>query len=283
MDFPAAMKPARAITPHVQASPLVGGEFRRQGRDYTNWRPHGSGDWLLIHTLAGAGRIVADGQAFRVSEGQTLLYRSGAAQDYATDPEVGHWTLRWVHFAPKPHWQPWLAWPEVRTGVSRLALPAEAARRFVEALQRMLTASRLGGPGATELAMNALEEALLWAFRHIAGDRWLALDARIRKAIDWLAADPARPFSIAALARHSGLSDSRLSHLFKAELQMTPRQFSEKLRLDLAAQLLAHTGLSVAEVAHKAGFTDPFYFSRRFARAFGRAPIEARSPKSGGV
>jgi AraC family transcriptional regulator of arabinose operon len=141
----------------------------------------------------------------------------------------------------------------------------------------MIAASRLEGDGATELAMNALEEALIWAYRHLAGDRWLVLDPRIRKAIAYLAGDPARPFLLSEVARHCGLSESRLSHLFKAQVHTSPRRFSEKLRLELASQLLAHTGLTVREVAFKAGFEDALYFSRRFARAFGRTPVESRT------
>lgn len=276
MDFPAVMKMAREITPHVKADPLVCGEFHRQDRSYTNWRPRGSGDWLLIHTLAGAGRIATKAGTVRLDAGKVILYPPEALQDYATDSEAGDWSLRWVHFAAKPQWQPWLVWPEAMPGAPCVKLGEAAARRFDDALQRMLSASRLEGEGASELAMNALEEALIWAYRDIAGDRWLALDARIRKAIAYLANDPARPFSISEVAQHCGLSESRLSHLFKAQVCTTPRQFSEKLRLDLAQQLLAHTSLTVREVAFKAGFADPLYFSRRFVRAFGRTPGAAR-------
>jgi AraC family transcriptional regulator, arabinose operon regulatory protein len=274
------MATRRDVTPHVPANPLVCGEFN-QGGNYTNWRPHGSGDWLLIYTLQGAGRVVTDGRPWTLGTGQALLYRPGTAQDYATDSAAGRWRLRWAHFRPKPHWEPWLAWPEAGTGAGIARLEAAAAERFGAALQRMLLADRLGGAHATELALNALEEALIWAQRDLAGDRSLAFDLRIRKAMTYLADDPARPFSISDLAAHCGLSLSRLSHLFKKQVRITPRQFSENLRLELAAQLLAHTGLSVGEVAYKAGFTDPLYFSRRFARAFGRTPRLARKIRQG--
>ena len=270
------MNRSRPLTPHVSADPLVCGEFD-EGLRYTNWRPHGSADWLLIYTLAGAGKIVADGRTLILGERQVLLFRPGAPQDYSTDPSAGRWALRWVHFVPKPHWEPWLAWPEFARGTGALRLAAESAERFAQALKRMLTASRLGGVAGTDLALNALEEALIWAHRDVAGDRWLSLDARIRKAVDRLAADPARPFSLVELARTCGLSPSRFSHLFKAQMRTTPRQFSEKLRLELAGQLLTHTNLPVREIAYKAGFVDPLYFSRRFGRRFGRTPLEARS------
>lgn len=269
------MKRPRPITPHVSANPLVCGEFS-QGAAYTNWRPQGAGDWLLIYTIAGAGRIVADGGVHQLGEHQALLYRPEAAQDYSTEATAGHWTLRWAHFMPKAHWRPWLVWPEIGRGAGRVRLRAESAERFASALGRMLLASRIGGVASTELALNALEEALIWAHREIAGDRWLSLDPRIRRAVDRLAAEPARPLSLAELARYCGLSESRFSHLFKEQLHQTPRQFGETLRLELARELLGHTSLAVREVADQAGFADPLYFSRRFARAFGHPPAETR-------
>ncbi|HVU23018.1 MAG TPA: helix-turn-helix domain-containing protein [Opitutus sp.] len=265
----------RPITPHVGANPLVCGAFS-EGGGYTNWRPRGSGDWLLIYTVAGAGRIVAEGRMRLLGARHAVLYRPGTAQDYSTDPATGRWALRWAHFLPKPHWEPWLAWPEFARGTGVLELAEEPAGRFERALERMLTASRLGGVAGTDLALNALEEALIWAHRDAVGDHWLALDPRVRKGVDQLAADPARPFALAELARSCGLSPSRFSHLFKAQVRATPRQFSEKLRLELASQLLAQTSLTVREIAYKTGFADPLYFSRRFGRFFQRTPIEVR-------
>lgn len=272
------MESTRPITPHVATvpgAPLTCGEFHQE-QSYTNWRPRGSGDWLLIYTLAGAGGIASAGRKILLGERQAVLYRPEASQDYSTAPEFGYWHLRWVHFTPKPHWEPWLAWPEIGRGTGHLHLGLEAAERFRDALGRLLVVSRLGGVAAQELGFNALEEALIWAHRDTAGDRWLAVDPRIRKAIDTLAANPARSFSIAELAAHCGLSASRFGHLFREQVHLTPRQFCEKLRLELAMQLLSHTGMSVSEVAWKAGFTDPLYFSRRFVRAFGKPPGAAR-------
>jgi AraC family transcriptional regulator of arabinose operon len=268
----------RKITPHIPAAPIVCGEFR-QGRTYTNWRPHGAGDWLLIFTLGGAGCVGTGGKSRRLETGEAVLYRPDSAQDYFTDPAAGSWRLCWAHFQPKPHWLPWLDWPEDFHSMGHVAVGRDAGEHVTGALRRMLLASRLGGTHATELALNALEEALIWVQRGLAGDHSLGIDPRIRKAMAMLAADPAQSFNLSQLAAVCGLSPSRFSHLFREQVRTTPRQFSEELRLSLAAQLLQHTGLSVGEVAFKAGFTDPLYFSRRFARAYGRSPVGMRKPR----
>ena len=119
---------------------------------------------------------------------------------------------------------------------------------------------------AAEFALNALEEALLWAQRAGEGNPHMRLDERVRKAMDYLAARPAEPFRLDALAKHCGLSDSRLSHLFREQAGETPQVYSEELRLRLAQQLLVHSGLRVNEVAAETGFADPFYFAKRFRK-----------------
>lgn len=270
------MSALRTITPHVRANPLLCSEFR-EGRSYTNWRPRGSGDWLLIFTLAGAGRVVAGGEAQRLLPGDTLLFAPEAEQDYSTDPDAGQWHLRWAHFRPRSHWRPWLLWPEIAPLTSKVGLRGTEAAEVAAALQRMLVARRLGGEGGEDLAMNALEETLIRCARSGPASSRPAMDERVRRAVRYLATHPGEPFQLSRLARHCGLSASRLSHLFRQELATSPQRFGERLRLDCARELLAQTNLSISEVAAEVGFADSFYFSRRYRRIFGHAPRQARS------
>lgn len=279
MEHPAIMPGQRVEVPHLRSPRgLVGGEFDR-AVDYTNWRPRGSGDWLLIHTVEGAGRVgLPDGRSFTVTPGDELLYAPDAVQDYSTDPGTGRWRLLWTHFEPRPHWRPWLQWPRAAPGIGRLRIDAADAWAETEAaLRRMLAVSHRSIPTAVELAFCALEDALLWIHGATPDTPWGRLDPRIRRVMDYLAARPAEPFHLEALARHCGLSPSRLGHLFKAELNVTPQQYAEELRLEQAKRLLAHTGLAVREVATATGFGDALYFSKRFRRHAGSSPRQWRN------
>lgn len=269
------MRPQRTITPSVTAAPIVCSEFRR-GRTYKNWRPRGTDDWLLVLTVGGTGRIVVPGRVVRLQAGDAVLFAPGALQDYSTDEEVGQWHLRWAHFHPRPHWLPWLLWPQVAPNVGVRRFGDIAGTPLASASLRMLTARRLGGAGWEDLAMNALEETLLWMFRLAGPSQPTGVDARIQRAALYLAAHPQEPFQLARLATRSALSPSRFSHLFKAELGVTPQRFSENVRLDFARHLLAQTNLSVADIAAEVGFEDPLYFSRRYRHAFGCPPTAAR-------
>ncbi len=264
----------RTETPHRPVEAIAASEFA-QGVAYTNWRPRGSGDWLLIHTVSGAGEIRAPETAFVLGPGEAVLFAPGVMQDYRTHRETGRWRLLWAHFQPRPHWRPWLRWPEATRGIGRITLPAGAPRAgLADALRRAVRVLRHPRTDSAEFALNALEEALLWTNTAARGAE--QLDPRIRGAMDYLAAHPEEPFRLNALAARCGLSGSRFSHLFKDETGVTPQRFAEEARLRQAQQLLAYSSLRVHEVAAQTGFDDAFYFAKRFRRFAGRSPTEYR-------
>lgn len=267
---------SRTETPHRPVEAIMASEFD-QDASYANWRPRGSGDWLLIYTVNGAGCITVNERPNTLHVGEAVLFAPGAAQDYRTDGTAGRWRLLWAHFQPRPNWRAWIRWPEMGRGVGKLVLPAGEIRAgFEGAMTRAVTALRASREDAVEFALNAVEEALLWGQRADEGHPRAKLDARVRKAMDYLAARPAEPFRLDELARHCGLSESRLSHLFKAETGETPQVYSEELRLRLAQQLLVHSGLRVNEVAAETGFADAFYFAKRFRKFARFSPSEYR-------
>jgi len=76
---------------------------------------------------------------------------------------------------------------------------------------------------------------------------------------------------LAEAARRSGLSASRLSHVFRAEVGLPFRSFVVWARLRRAAAIAAR-GASLTECALAAGFSDSAHFSRVFRDHFGLPP-----------
>ena len=248
-----------------------------QGPRYRTVRPDGSGDYLLIATLSGAGIVRRGGATRVVGTGEALLFAPGAPQDYGTDPGTGRWELAWAHFHPRAHWMPWLRWPRWQEGTGVLSLPTtEVLGSFLKSLSAMVRAARRPVATAVEFALNRLEEALLWADLEVRRDDALRMDPRIREAMDYLSGELAQPFDLERAARAAGLSVTRFSHLFKETTGKTPQQFSEEARLAHASFLLRESTLTVGEIAGQCGFADPLYFSRRFRRRFGHPPTRHR-------
>jgi AraC family transcriptional regulator of arabinose operon len=268
---------ARKKTPWSPHEGPVAGEFWSDAV-YTNWRPHGTDDWLLIYTVGGAGYMTTAAAKGPTRPGDVTLYAPGEVHDYRTDPGAKRWHLLWVHFLPRPAWYPWLRWPTGSHGVKSLHLESGEVRdHFAAAMRRMVRISQRRLADTHEFALNALEEALLWARVAVTRTR---LDTRVRRAMDYLAADLRQSFCMETVARHCGVSPSRLAHLFKAEAGISAQQFFEKQRMGHASQLLRMTGLGIAEIAAEVGYDDPFYFSNRFRRFAGKSPSEFRGRKT---
>ena len=252
-------------------------QFRR-GPAYTNWRPRGTPDWLLIYTEDGSGHYTTAAGQLHTLPGDVTLYAPGEMHDYRTAGR--NWHLLWAHFMPRPHWQPWLKWPASH-GLRMLRLPkGEVRDQFREAMLRAARMMRRKLPGALDLAFNALEEALIWTSVAASQDPWLSMDPRVRKAIDHLAAHSAEPFHLTSLARLCGASVSRFSWLFKRETGISPGAYLERQRMLHASRLLRLTSLGIAEIAAETGFADPFYFTNRFRRFCGMSPTNFRKKKA---
>jgi AraC family transcriptional regulator, arabinose operon regulatory protein len=235
-------------------------------------------DYLLICTMGGAGQVWAEGSFKTLGVGSLLLFEKGVRQDYRTDPVVGQWDLAWAHFHPRPGWLPLLRWPQWKPGVRLLRVPDGGVRsRILGAAAGMAVAFRLPVKRAAELALNRLDELLLWADGIVRGDAALHADPRILGAMDRLTSGLDRPFDLGGAARSSGLSVSRFCQLFKAVSGETPQRFSERARLNHAMFLLRESVLTASEVAAQCGYDDPLYFSRRFRKWFGAPPTAFRS------
>ncbi|MEI8195276.1 MAG: helix-turn-helix domain-containing protein [Phycisphaerae bacterium] len=185
----------------------------------------------------------------------------------------GAWELRWAHFHPRPSWLEYLAWPVVAPGLLHLTLTnRQICQRIV---QRLDDASRLAGSSRshrTALAMNALEEVILWCDSVNPNLQQARLDDRIQAALDYLCRNLSAPITLPRLADACGLSVSRLAHLFRQQVNSTPQQFLELQRLNRAKQLLELSSHSIKQIAHEVGFANPFYFTLRFKRHTGLSP-----------
>ncbi|WP_269543191.1 helix-turn-helix domain-containing protein [Cerasicoccus fimbriatus] len=265
-------------TPDIHTNiQLIGPGAMERGTGYTTWRPEGSGDWLLIYSRSGRGYCEThDGRRILLNPGSVALWELGAYQSYGTDAAHGTWNIIWAHFNPRAHWRPWLAWAERARGVRIFELTPVHRPAVDEAMETTIRLGRSGLPLAPELAMNALERAVLEihnAYSELPGS---GMDPRIRSVVEWLATLPREDFDSDSLARRCGLSASRFAHVFREQTGTTPQRMLESNRLRVAAELLRNTRLDVQEVAHEVGYEDAFYFSRRFKMAHKKSPSDYR-------
>lgn len=101
-------------------------------------------------------------------------------------------------------------------------------------------------------------------------------DPRLSRAIVAIHDHPGRDWSNGDLAAEAGLSLSRFTELFAAQVGETPIGYLRRWRLTLARQDLIR-GDRVEAVARRYAYSSPEGFSRAFRKEYGVAPISLRS------
>lgn len=276
-----------AVTRREQLAPVIdqvlAGAFTADDR-YDVWRPHGTADWLLLNTVAGAGRLGVRDSADLITEpGDVVIIRPGVPHDYGSamvrSGEPATWSLQFVHFHPRPEWLGWLDWPQPLPGILKVQASGETRRRIRDALEAADTFGRSDLRQARMFAVNAVEAALLWCTTSDPGAG--PLDPRVLAAMEDMAGRLAQPITVTDLARRAGLSPSRFGHLFTEQVGISPMRYLERQRMRLAEQLLDLTPRTVSEIARTVGFEDPLYFSSRFRAYAGMPPTAYRRRKAG--
>jgi AraC-like DNA-binding protein len=107
---------------------------------------------------------------------------------------------------------------------------------------------------------------------------WLGAlrDRQIGRAISLVHRDPARDWTVAALANELAMSRSAFSARFTELVEEPAMHYVTRWRMQVARTWLAEDGATVSEVAGRLGYQSEAAFSRAFKRTVGVSPGAAR-------
>ena len=98
----------------------------------------------------------------------------------------------------------------------------------------------------------------------------------VHRVQDAITADPAKSWTLRALARIAGASSRHLTRLFQEYAGMSITDYKNNLRVALARELITQTSLDMEQVAERAGFGSTRQLRRAWGRLHDSAPSEAR-------
>jgi AraC-like DNA-binding protein len=102
-------------------------------------------------------------------------------------------------------------------------------------------------------------------------------DQVVGHALRLLQNNPARPWTVAALAAETGVSRATLARRFTELVGEPPMRFLTGWRLALAADLLLEPDATIGSVAAQVGYGSSFALSTAFKREHGISPQEHRT------
>jgi AraC-like DNA-binding protein len=103
---------------------------------------------------------------------------------------------------------------------------------------------------------------------------------RLEKARRYMALNCRRKLSVGEVAKESGFSVSRFSHLYNQVFGISFIDDLLRMRLEEAGRLLKTSSLSVTQVAQSCGFSTSSHFTHIFGKRMGVTPQEYRQKQS---
>jgi AraC family transcriptional regulator of arabinose operon len=269
--------------------------FERPARPFSLHGPS-QGHWTLAYTYSGAARVRIRGSEFRVEPDSLMVWRRDRPVTWAKEPRATGWTSYCACFELGTDWHPPRGFQTIADGVYRTQVGEALTRqRIRDAFGRLVAdaharmATRAVGPLATtagdayvahdgarrELMLMTLREVMLLASDDMKGTT--GVDARVRNALEIMAADLTARHTRTSLGRACDLSPSGFGNLFRSELGVSPVRALRLMRLRQAALELLHTDSTVEQIADATGFTSISHLSHEFRRHFGVSPRTYRA------
>lgn len=232
-------------------------------------------DYSLVYLTQGRGVFrVRGSRPLHVSAGDVLLIHAGVWHDYAPSPETG-WKEYWMMFNGK----------QAERLISQIELPRRVPMMHYgvdESLHHLFTQMLKVAEEMPPLAdvihsglvlqMAALIQSRIQLQRE-QGERE---ESFIQKAKQHLAEAGGHPVDMKHLAQSLGVSYPHFRRVFKTSTGLPPQQYLLNLRINRAKQLMEEPGIKLSDAARRAGFDDPYYFSRVFKQKTGITPSQWR-------
>ena len=214
---------------------------------------------VCIRTIAGQGRLAGRRGRFELRAGTVLLIPGDEILHYATLGRT--WRFYWAvvdGHVPLP------------TGVVLTAPERPFEVGVWQEIPRLLQGSVRAGAAASglfaALVRNWLAEAA------VAGQSGGPHLDRVQGAVTSMHQCLEAGLSVADLAAEARMSERNFRRIFRNSTGLSPKKFFDRLRLNLAREILLNGQCTVAETAFRLGFSSPFHFSASYRRHFGAPP-----------
>jgi len=247
-------------------------------------RPHGAPTTLLMLCLRGRGWIQSSEGTQTISEGSCVWLPANQPHAYGTTGERMPWTIAWAHFAGEETdaWRELLGASE-SSKKTPLVLQLPNDRLDEVALEQVYAALERGHALHHQLAAAAALRHSLSALATLVNAQLGSRSAadRVIASVEMLRRGWNQPHRLEELATAAGVSVTHYSAIFRRHTGFSPIDFLIRQRVQHACRLLDTTELSIAQVAERSGYDDPYYFTRCFRRVMGCSPRAYRKIPKG--
>lgn len=97
-------------------------------------------------------------------------------------------------------------------------------------------------------------------------------NSALEQAKQYIEAHYTEALTVEQLAQSADFSAKYFVDLYKKKYGKSALEYAAELRIGQAKRLMAESGVKLRDIAHRVGYADEFYFSRKFKKMIGMPP-----------
>ncbi len=287
-DWPLANKSVRLVSPVVirrklenhplssDCFPLAIGYYECAIEHRMSRRRHD--DNILIYCFAGKGHLQTADWEGAINAGELIILPSGVGHRYAAD-KTDPWSIYWCHFSGQ------LAARHIAHIVGdrhRPVIPIGHSPAIIAQFQTLLQATGKGYALTAMVHASNMLKQLLTSIALIIEEQTESTKTRFELAgiQRFMLQNLDKDIDLGMLADQVKLSRYHFSKKYKQATGYAPMHHLTKMRMEYAMYLIETSDTPIGEVAHKVGYEDALYFSRRFKQIIGLSPAQYRKARA---
>lgn len=243
-------------------------------------RPAGCEQTIFIYCLSGSGYCTIRGQKKKIGPNQLFTISPNVPHAYGSSKEAP-WSILWIHVKGSNLCE---FIPPNDQGMSIQEVPFEKQIKVSHLFEDIFSTLDNGFNFENliysyQVLLNILG-VLFYQFNY--NKLNMKNDGKsIEDSIKYMISSIGSRLTLEELARHSNLSPSHYSYLFKKHTGISPIDYFLRLKIQKACYYLDACDYRINEISQFLGFKDPFYFSRIFSGIMGLSPSDYRKNQKG--
>ncbi|MFA0088664.1 hypothetical protein BCU70_01825 [Vibrio sp. 10N.286.49.C2] len=220
---------------------------------------------VIIYSESGNGYVnLKDGTTLRLRGNCVLCLDPFSIVHYGCDGLI--WKLYWTEVFLDPSANVTIPYQKV--------IPIDNHRHFEIQFNELIEALRQDNPYFSSFSA-AIYNKMFYEWLLYANNQHLSKpQLLVQKVIDEMHHNLSSNWKVMAMAEFSNCSEQHLRKLFIEHTTYSPKDYYQRLKLDIAYSLIRKGKKNVTQIAYDLGFTDAFHLSNSFKKQFGLPPSQ---------
>ncbi|WP_447064982.1 AraC family transcriptional regulator [Vibrio alginolyticus] len=217
----------------------------------------------VLVTTEGQGKLTSH-QGLRTIQANTItILPAGMPFRFELFDDSTSWNMAWFLLKPTERWRPLIQ-------LNDHLLPFDASEQ-VWSIASLLNAEIHGRPAFRQLLMTELVRYL-----DIGKTESTTSVIRVQAMFNTIESQLHQPWKISDIAKQCFISEEQLGRICRAIYGVSPQAKLIALRMNKAQELLRYSDWSIAAIANRVGYKDPYNFTHRFTRTYQISPSKFR-------